>query len=57
MRPPKREQDDCLEQGRLAGRIGAPDELRPGTEIKVQRAIAQEVPNGQRSKERRRSPP
>jgi hypothetical protein len=56
MRPPKREQDDCLEQGRLAGRIGAPDELRPGTEIEVQRAIAPEVPNGQRSKECRRSP-
>jgi hypothetical protein len=57
MRPPEREQDDCLEEGRLAGRIGAPDELRPGTQIEVQRAIAPEVPNGKRSKECRRSPP
>jgi hypothetical protein len=44
---PQRQQDDGLEQGRLAGRVGTPDQLRPGPELGVQRGVAPEVPDRQ----------
>ncbi len=54
VRPPQRQQDDGLEQRRLAGRVRTPDQLRPGPELEVERGVAPEIPDRQGSKERRR---
>jgi len=45
MRPPDREQDDRLEEGGLAGRVGPPDELWTGPEGEVERRVAPEIPD------------
>ena len=52
--PAQRQQDDGLEQSRLAGGVRAPDELRPGPELEVQRGVAPEIPDRPGAEERRR---
>ena len=47
MRAPPGQQHDRLEQARLAGRVGAPDELRPRPERGLERGIAPEVGEAQ----------
>ena len=37
------EQDDRLEQARLAGRVGPPDELRSGPEVGVEARVAAQI--------------
>jgi hypothetical protein len=43
MRGTPREQDDRLEQARLPRRVGTRDELRPGTELDVQRGVPAKI--------------
>ncbi len=52
--PTQRQQDDRLEQGRLAGGVWTPDELRPGPELEIERRVAPEIPDYQGSEQRRR---
>src|SRR5690349_13564482 len=47
------EQDDALEQARLAGRVGPPDELRAGRQLDVERAVPAEVGQQQPLEQRR----
>ena len=42
------EQDDGLEEARLAGGVGAPDELVAGPEDRLERAVSPEVGEAQR---------
>ena len=43
MRATPREQDDRLEEARLASRVGTPDELRTGPEVDVEGRVATQV--------------
>jgi hypothetical protein len=39
------EQDDPLEEARLAGSVGPPDEVRPGPEGGLKLGVAPQVPD------------
>ncbi|TAJ98898.1 MAG: hypothetical protein EPO36_13810 [Chloroflexota bacterium] len=41
-------QDDALEEARLAGRVGTPDELRTGAEGRLERAVSPEIGEAER---------
>ena len=50
---PHGQQDDRLEQARLAGRIRPDDEVGPAAEDQVGRAVAPEILDGDRVEQRR----
>ena len=50
----QREHDDGLQEGRLAGCVGAPNELRPGPQRQVQRGVTAQVAQDQGTKQGRR---
>ena len=38
-------QDDRLEETRLAGRVGTPDEMRPGPERSLELRVTPQIPD------------
>jgi hypothetical protein len=51
VRPTPRQEDDRLEEARLAGGVRTPDELRTPSELGVERVVTAEVENAQRTKQ------
>jgi hypothetical protein len=50
------EQDDRLEEAGLAGGIGAPDQLRSGTELGLERGVTAQIGEPERGEGCRRGP-